>query len=116
MPPASGFGDRVQRQRGFARAFRPVDLDDAALSAGRPRPARYPAQRAGGDRLNILVRMEPLHRAFAEGAINLSAASSAFCLSMSPSFTTQLHHARPTEPYFVAGTSVCVARDSSSLA
>ncbi len=35
------FGDRLQRKRGLAGAFRSVDLDDAALAAGRRRRARY---------------------------------------------------------------------------
>ena len=46
-------GDDVQRQRGLARAFRPVDLDDAAARQAADAERDVEAERAGRDRLDL---------------------------------------------------------------
>jgi hypothetical protein len=77
----------VQRERGLARAFRPVDLDDAALGQAADAERDVEAERAGGDRLDVrrlrllapIFMIEPLPKA---RSIWLSAASSAFPFSI----------------------------------
>jgi hypothetical protein len=51
-------GDDMQRQRGLARAFRPVDLDDPAARQAADAERDVEPERAGGDHLD-------LHRAVA---------------------------------------------------
>jgi hypothetical protein len=46
-------GDGMQRQRGLARAFRPVDLDDAAARQAADAQRDVEPQRTGGDRLDL---------------------------------------------------------------
>ena len=50
-----GLGDDVQRQRGLARAFRAVDLDDPALGQAADAERDVEAQRAGRDRFDLHV-------------------------------------------------------------
>ena len=67
-------GHGVQRQRGLARGFRPVDLDDAAARQAADAERDVEAERAGGDRLDLhrpVVLAEPHDRALAEGALDL---------------------------------------------
>ena len=68
-----GFGDDVQRERGLARAFRAVDLDDAALGQATDAERDIEAQRAGRDRLDLhMLALAELHdRSLAEGALDL---------------------------------------------
>ena len=87
-----GLGDHVQGERGLARAFRPVDLDDAAARQAADAERDVEAERAGGDRLGSRRRsrcwpsfmIEPLPKA---RSIWPRAASNAFDLSM-PSLST----------------------------
>jgi len=70
-----GFGDGLERQRGLAGGFGPVDLDDAA--AGEPADAErdVEAERARRDRLDLdhlLVLAEPHDRTLAEGTLDLA--------------------------------------------
>ena len=66
-------GDGVKRQRGLARAFRPVDLDDAAARQAAYAERDVEAERAGGDGLDLdrLARSEPHRAALAERAVDL---------------------------------------------
>ena len=67
-------GDDVQRQRGLAGGFRPVDLDDAAARQAADAERDVEAERAGRDRLDVhrlVVLAEPHDRALAEGALDL---------------------------------------------
>jgi hypothetical protein len=66
-------GDRVQRQSGLARAFRPVNLDDAAARQAADAERDVEPERAGGDGLDLdgLARAEPHRAALAEGAVDL---------------------------------------------
>ena len=66
-------GDDVQRQRGLARALRPVDLDDPALRQAADAERDVEADRAGRDRLDVERgrRSEPHDRALAEAALDL---------------------------------------------
>jgi hypothetical protein len=67
-------GDGVQRQRRLARAFRPVDLDDAAARQAADAERDVEAERAGRDRLDLdrlLVLRRAHDRALAEGALDL---------------------------------------------
>ena len=69
-----GFGHGVQRQRRLARAFRPVDLDDAAVRQAADAERDVEAERAGRNGLDLddlLVRAEPHDRALAESAFDL---------------------------------------------
>ena len=68
------FGDGVQRERGLAGGFRPVDLDHAAARQAADAERDVEPERAGGDRLDVhrLVVLAELHdRALAEGALDL---------------------------------------------
>ena len=75
MPPffcASAM--HVQRERGLAGGFRPVDLDHAAARQAADAERDVEAERAGGDRLDLhrlVVLAEPHDRALAEGALDL---------------------------------------------
>ena len=48
-----GFGDRLQRQRGLAGGFRPIDLDDAAPRQAADAKRDIEPQRAGRDRFDL---------------------------------------------------------------
>jgi hypothetical protein len=64
----------MQRQRRLARAFRPVDLDDAALRQATDTERDVEAERARRNRLDlddILVRPELHDRALAERPLDL---------------------------------------------
>ncbi len=66
-------GDDVERERGLARAFRPVDLDDPAARKAADSERDVEAQRARRDGLDLdrLARAQ-LHRAaLAERAVDL---------------------------------------------
>ena len=68
------FGHRVQRHGGLARAFRPVDLDDAALGQSADTQRNVQPQRPGRHRLDLddlLVDAQTHDRALAEGAFDL---------------------------------------------
>ena len=69
-----GFGNAVKRERGLARAFRPVDLDDPAFGQAADAKGQIKAEGSGGNRLDINGRAPGAqlhHRAFAEGAFDL---------------------------------------------
>src|SRR6185437_8840833 len=68
-----GLGDDMQRERRLARAFRPVDLDDAALGQAADAQRDIEAQRAGRDRLDLQrLALAELHdRTLAEGPLDL---------------------------------------------
>ena len=64
-----GFRHGVQGHRGLARAFRPVDLDDAAARQAADAERDVEAQGAGGDGLDLLRllgRTQAHHRSLAE--------------------------------------------------
>ena len=67
-------GDAVQRERGLAGGFRPVDLDHAPARQAADAERDVEAERAGGDRLDVhrlVVLAEPHDRALAEIALDL---------------------------------------------
>src|SRR5690606_525527 len=68
-----GLGDAMQRHGSLARAFRTIDLDDAAF--GQPtNPQRdVEAERSRRDRFDLddRPRTEPHHRTLAESALDL---------------------------------------------
>src|SRR5947208_1369895 len=67
-------GEAVQRERGFAGGFRPVDLDHAPARQAADAERDVEAERAGGYRFDLhrLVVLAELHdRALAEGALDL---------------------------------------------
>ena len=67
-------GDGVQRERGLARGFRPVDLDHPAARQPADAERDVEPERAGRDRLDLdrlLALAEPHDRALAEGALDL---------------------------------------------
>ncbi len=67
--------DRVQRQRGLAGGFRPVDLDDAAAGEAADAKRDVQRQRARRDDLGGIDRLalaEAHDRALAEGALDLA--------------------------------------------
>ncbi len=69
-----GFGNGVQRQRGLAGRFRPVNLDHPAARQAADAERNIEPERAGGDRLDIhrFVVLAELHdRALAELALDL---------------------------------------------
>ena len=69
-----GFGDGVQRERGLAGGFGPVDLDHAAARQAADAERDVEAERAGRDGLDVhrlVVLAEPHDRALAEGALDL---------------------------------------------
>src|SRR5690606_7355207 len=68
-----GFGDAVQGDGGLARAFRAVDLDDAAARKAADAQRDIEPERAGRDRLDLdaLAGAELHHRSLAEGALHL---------------------------------------------
>ena len=69
-----GLGDAVQSERGLARGFGAVDLDDPAARQAADAEREVEAERAGGDGLDLdrLVALaEAHHRALAEGALDL---------------------------------------------
>ena len=69
-----GFGDGVQRQRGLAGGFRPVDFDDAAARQAADAERDVEPERAGRDGLDVhrLVVLAELHdRALAEMPLDL---------------------------------------------
>jgi hypothetical protein len=79
--------DGMERQRGLARAFRPVYLDDAPARQSADAQRDVQPQRPGGDRLDLhLVPAAQLHREPLPNARSIcaSAASNAFCLSILP--------------------------------
>jgi hypothetical protein len=88
MPPfLLRLGDHMQRQRGLARAFRAINLDDATARQAADAQRDIEPQRAGGDRLDLTsLGWSPsrIDRPLAKGAVDLCSAlhSSAFCLSM----------------------------------
>src|SRR6185369_2280867 len=49
------FSDDLQRQRGFARGFRAVDLDDAAARQSADAERDVQSERAGRYRLDVVV-------------------------------------------------------------
>jgi hypothetical protein len=68
------FGHDMQRQRGLARRFRPVDLDDPALGQAADAKRDVEAQRAGRGRLDLhrrAVGAKPHDRALAELPLDL---------------------------------------------
>ena len=67
------FGNRMQRQRRLARAFRPVNLDDTTPRQAADAERDVEAQRAGRDGFDLhLLATAQLHRrTLAEGAIDL---------------------------------------------
>ena len=68
-------GHHMQRQRGLARAFRPIDLDDPPLGQAADPQRHVQAQRArrhGLDLHDLALVAQLHHRALAEGSINLS--------------------------------------------
>ena len=70
-----GFGDDVQGKRGFARGFRPENLDDPAARQSTDAKRDIEAQRSCGNRFNLhrmLVLTEPHDGAFAEIPLNLT--------------------------------------------
>ena len=69
-----GFGDRLQRQRRLARAFRSVDFDDAALRQAADAERDIEAERAGRNGFDLddaVVRAEFHDRALAERPFDL---------------------------------------------
>ena len=71
------FGQHVQRQRGFARAFRPVNLDHAAFGQTADAERNIEAQRAGRNQFDIhgFTAAQLHRRAFAKSTINLGKSS-----------------------------------------
>src|SRR5690348_8267671 len=76
---AAGFlrlGDDLERERGLAGAFRPVNLDDAAARQAADAERDVETERTGGNHLGLTLRRDmgaKLHdRAFAEGALDLA--------------------------------------------
>src|SRR5580704_1692978 len=68
-----GFGQAVQRQRGLARRFGPIDLDDAAARQPADAERDIEAQRARGDDVDVhrlVVLTEPYDRALAKAALD----------------------------------------------
>src|SRR4029078_5759792 len=68
------FRHDMQRERGLARRFRPVNLDDAAARQPADAECDVQAERAGGDRLDLdrlLVLAEAHDRALAAIALDL---------------------------------------------
>ena len=68
------FGDGVQRQRGLAGGFRPVDLDHTAARQAADAQGDVEAERTRRNGLDFrgrLVLAKPHDRAFAEGALDL---------------------------------------------
>ena len=76
MPPVfCASATAVQRERGLAGGFRPVDLDHAAARQAADAERDVEPERAGGDRLDLhrlVVLAEPHDRALAEGALDLA--------------------------------------------
>ena len=67
-------GRDLQRERGLARAFRPVDLDHPALRQAADAERDVESERAGRDRRDfdgMAAVAELHHRALAEGAFDL---------------------------------------------
>ncbi len=67
-------GDDLERERGLARRFRPVDLDDAPARQAADAEGEVQAERAGGDDLDALLDVLVAHahdRALAELAFDL---------------------------------------------
>ena len=66
-------GNHVQRERRLARAFRPIDFDDATLGQAADAQRDIEAQRAGRDRLDLQrLALAQLHDGtLAEGALDL---------------------------------------------
>ena len=66
-------GDRVQRQRRLARAFRPVNLDHPAARQAADAQRDVEPEAAGRDRLDLdrLARAQAHRAALAEGAVDL---------------------------------------------
>ena len=67
-------GDDVQSERGLARGFRAVNLDDAAARQPADAERDIEPERAAGDRLDLdrlLVLAEPHDRALAAGPLDL---------------------------------------------
>ena len=75
MPPFfCAFGHRVQRQRGLARGFRPVDFDHPAPRQAADAERDVEPERARGNRLDVhraVVLAQLHHRALAELALDL---------------------------------------------
>ena len=72
---ALDFGDDLQGQRGLARGFRAVDLDDAAARQAADAERDVEAERAGGDGLDVVgrARLAEAHdRALAELLLDLA--------------------------------------------
>ena len=72
--PLLRLGDDVQRQRGLARGFRPVDLDHPAARQAADPQRDVEAERAGRDGLDLhrlLVLAQAHDRALAERAFDL---------------------------------------------
>src|SRR6516162_3817394 len=68
------FRQTMQRERGFAGGFRPVDFDHAAARQAANSERNVEAERAGGDGLHVhrlVVLAEPHDRALAEIALDL---------------------------------------------
>src|SRR5580704_4547273 len=69
-----GLGQAVQRQRGLARRFRPIDFDDAAARQAADAERDIEAERTGGDNVDVhrlVVFAEPHDRALAKAALDL---------------------------------------------
>ena len=67
-------GDAMQRERGFARGFRPVDLDHPAARQAADAERDVEPERARGDGLDLdrLAALAEAHdRALAEGPLDL---------------------------------------------
>ena len=67
-------GDGVQRERGLAGGFRPVDFDDASARQAADAERDIEAERAGGDDIDIhrpVVLAELHDRALAEISLDL---------------------------------------------
>ena len=72
--PLLRLGDDMERERGLARGFGPVNLDDAAAREPADAERDVEAERAGGDGLDLdrlLVLAEPHDGALAEAALDL---------------------------------------------
>ena len=68
------FGQAMQRERGLAGGFRPVDLDHAAARQAADAERDVEPERAGGDGVDVhrlVVLAEPHDRALAEIALDL---------------------------------------------
>ena len=65
--------NRMKRKRGFTRAFRPKNLNHAALRQATNTKRNIKAERSSGNRFNLNCFAAPqLHRrAFTKGTINL---------------------------------------------